>query len=30
MLRIQTWMENNDDFDHILTNVPKVVKLSTQ
>ena len=30
MLRQEMWMENNDEFDCILTKVQTVLKLSTQ
>ena len=30
MFRQQTWMENNDEFDHIIKNSQRVLKLSTK
>ena len=30
MFRQQTWMENNDELDHIIKNSQRVLKLSTK
>ena len=30
MIRRQVWMADNDDFDHIVYNLQRVLKLSTQ
>ena len=30
MIRRQVWMVDNDDFDHIVYNLQRVLKLSTQ
>lgn len=30
MFRRQVWMANNDDFDHIVDNLQRVLKLSAQ